>query len=294
MKQKEIICNVCHNKVEEILFDWGFTSLMKCARCGLVFRRIAAELNEDELFAFVNRAGDAAMGPTGKYDASYGEDDCRVILWEKSLKEIGRMRLSPGRRLLDIGSAKGVFLDIAQKSGWEATGVEPSRGDSSYAKQVFGLDVFTGTLEEAGLPGNHFDVATMWDVIEHLRNPAMTIAETFRVLKPGGLIYVLTPNHDSLITSISNLAYRLTACRLPLERLLYPPVHLYYFTPRTLGDLLCRAGFKIKQVGSAPLHAEKCMISNAFMRMVASIIDFAAKPLKRGYRIVIIASKPLG
>ena len=293
MSQEEIICNLCLNKVEGILFDWGFTSVMKCDKCGLVFRRIAAELSEEELFAFVNKAGDASRGPSGKYDASYAEGDGRVKLWKKHLRELEGTELSQDKRLLDIGSAKGAFLDIAQKSGWEATGVEPSEDDSAYARQVFGINVLTGTLEEGGLPDNHFDVATMWDVVEHLKDPAGTIAEVFRVLKPGGLICVLTPNHDSLINILSCFAYRLSVRWLPLERLLYPPVHLYYFTPRTLSDLLRRAGFEIRRVGGAPLHAEKCMISNTFMRMAASAIDFAAKSLNKGYRIVIIASKPV-
>lgn len=276
-----------------MLFDWGITSVMKCDGCGLVFRKIAAEFSEDELFAFVNKAGDASKGPTGKYDASYAGDDGRVSLWKRYLKDLERLRLSQSKKLLDIGSAKGVFLDIAQKSGWEATGVDPAENDSSYARQAFGLNVITGTLEEAGLPDNCFDVATMWDVIEHLKDPAGTIAEAFRVLRPGGLICVLTPNHDSLITDVARLAYKITVQRLPLERLLYPPVHLYYFTPRTLSDLLCRAGFEVKRIGSAPLHAEKCMISNELMRIAASAIDLPGKCLHRGYRTAITAAKPL-
>ena len=186
-----------------------------------------------------------------------------------------------------------MFLDVAQKRGWEAIGVEPSHDDSVYARQVFELDVFTGTLEEAEFPANQFDVATMWDVVEHLNNPSSTVDEIFRVLKPGGLIYVLTPNHDSLITLFSHLAYKLTLHRFPLERLLYPPVHLYYFTPKTLSGLLHRTGFEIKRVSSAPLHPEKCMVSDKVMRVGASVLDFLAGFLNRGYRISVIASKPL-
>jgi len=293
MKHTRIMCILCQTKVERVLFDWGSTSVMKCDECGLVFPRTALELSEGELFAFVNRTGDASKGPTGQYDASYTKDDRRVILWERSLKELVKFKLSKSQILLDIGSGKGVFLDIARNNGWDVMGIEPSESDSAYTRQVFGLPIFTGTLEEAKLLSGQFDVATMWDVIEHLKNPAETVAETFRVLRPGGVLSVLTPNHDSLITLLTRLAYKLTARRLPLETLLYPPVHQYYFTPRTLGDLLVLAGFEVKQVGSAPLHAEKCMVSNTLMRIGASAIDFAGKPLNKGYRTVIIASKPL-
>jgi SAM-dependent methyltransferase len=277
-----------------VLFDWDDTSVLKCDKCGLVFRKVAIELSEGELFAFAGRIGDASKSPTAKYDVSYTEDDSRVVLWKGFLKELEKFKLSRDRKLLDIGSSKGVFLDIARKSGWEVMGVEPSDSDSAYAREVFGLPVFTGTLEEAGFPSNCFDVVTMWDVIEHLKNPTTTVAQAFHVLKPGGLISVLTPNHDSLITILSHFVYKLTARRFPLERLLYPVVHLYYFTPKTLSDLLSRSGFNIVRVGSAPLHPEKCLISTGIVRTGASVIDFVAKPLNKSYRIAIIASKPSG
>lgn len=289
----EIICSLCHTGVKRVLFDWGNASVMKCDNCGLVFRRMAAELSEAELFTFTNKSGDASNSPTAKCDASYTKDDSRVVLWGNSLKELDRLKLSNGKRLLDIGSAKGVFLDVARENGWEAMGIEPSDSDSTYARQVFGLPVFTGTLEEANLPSNHFDAVTMWDVIEHLKDPHETVTEAFRVLKPGGLIFVLTPNHDSLVTLFSRFAYRLALRRFPLERILYPVVHLYFFTPKTLSYLLRRSGFNIVRVGSGSLRPERCLISTKAVRIGASVIDSVAKFLNKGYRIVVIASKPL-
>lgn len=278
-----------------VLFDWGKTTVMKCDRCGLVFRRITAELSEEELFAFIDidKGGDRSKSPTAKYDASYREDDSRVILWKSFLKELERLKLAEGKRLLDIGSAKGVFLDIAQKSGWEPMGVEPAEDYSGYARETFKLPVFTGTLEEADFPSNHFDAATMWDVIEHLKEPAKIVAETFRVLKPGGLLLILTPNHDSLVTFVSHWLYKLSLRRFPLERYMYAGVHLYFFTPKTLSELLRRAGFNVVQVGSEPLYAERCLVTTGMVRIGASIIDFVAKLLGKGYRITIIAEKPL-
>lgn len=293
MSHKEIICNLCQAKVKRVLFDWGKTAVMKCDQCGLVFRRIAAELSQEEFLAFMDLSGDKSKGTTHKLDASYREDDSRVIMWQSFLKDLERRKLAEGKRLLDIGSAKGVFLDVARESGWEPTGVEPAEDYSSYAREVFKLPVYAGTLEEANFPSNHFDVATMWDVIEHLQNPHETAAEAFRVLKPGGLLLILTPNHDSLVTFVSHWLYRLSRRRFPLERYLYAGVHLYFFTPKTLSELLRRSGFNIVQVGSEPLHAERCLVTIDIVRIGASIIDFAAKLLGKGYRITIMASKPL-
>lgn len=292
MSSKETICNVCQARVEKVLFNWDNNPVMKCERCGLVFRKVVVDLSEEELFDFAMTVGDASKSPTAKYDASYREDDIRVILWEKFLKQLDRFKLSEGRKLLDIGVAKGVFLDIARKRGWEPMGIEPSEKDSSYAREVFKLPIFTGTLEEAKLPSNQFDAATMLDVIEHLKNPSETVAKAFRVLKPGGILLVFTPNHDSLIFLISHWLYRLSLGKFPLERL-YPVVHVHYFTPRALSYLLGKSGFNIEWLGSGPLHPEKCLTSTRITRVGASTIEFLSKPLNRRYRIAIIGSKPL-
>ena len=108
MSQKEVICNLCHAKVERVLFDWGITSVMKCDRCGLVFRRIVMELSERELYNFAEKMCDMSHSPTAKYSAAYSEDDSRVMLWKSYLEELDKLNVSEGRKLLDIGSAKGV------------------------------------------------------------------------------------------------------------------------------------------------------------------------------------------
>ena len=292
MSSMEIICNVCQAKVERVLLDWGNNPVMRCEKCGLVFRKVVVDLSEEELFDLAMTVGDAFKSPTAKYDASYREDDIRVILWEKFLEELDRFKLSERRKLLDIGAAKGVFLDIARKRGWKPMGIEPSEEDSSYAREVFKLPIFTGTLEEAKLPSNQFDAATMLDVIEHLKNPSETVAEAFRVLKPGGILLVFTPNHDSLIFLISHWLYRLSLGKFPLERL-YPVVHVHYFTPRALSYLLRKSGFNIEWLGSGPLHPGKCLTSTKIIRVGASTLEFLSKPLHRRYRIAIIGSKPL-
>lgn len=286
-------CCLCHSEVEKILFDWGNNPVMKCEKCGLVFRKIAVELSEEELFRFAETMGDKSKGTTFR-NASYGEDDSKVISWRSFFNEkaLERFKTCEGRKLIDIGSATGVFLDIAGKNGWKPIGIEPSENFASHAREVFELPVFTKTLEEANLPSNEFDVATMWDVIEHLKNPAQTVAEAFRILKPGGMLFVYTPNHDSSITHISHLLYRLSLRKFPLERLLYPVVHLYFFTPKTLSYLLLRCGFNIERVGSGSLRSETSLQSTKIVRIGASVIDLVSKLLGKRYRMVVFASKP--
>jgi ubiquinone/menaquinone biosynthesis C-methylase UbiE len=125
------------------------------------------------------------------------------------------------------------MVELAKESGWDAWGVEPSTWAAEQARSR-GLNVITGTLAEAGLQENYFDVVTMWDVIEHLTDPAGEVRHIHRVLKPGGVFAIHTIDIESWFA-------RLMGKRWPWLM----EMHLYYFSPRTLGKLLERHGFTI-------------------------------------------------
>jgi SAM-dependent methyltransferase len=100
----------------------------------------------------------------------------------------------PGRRLLDIGSGPGYFLDAGRERGWQVMGFEPSRAAADYARGR-GLtvvnDFFSAAkAKEHGL----FDVISMSMVLEHVRDPIDLIEEARRLLVPGGLLFVASPN----------------------------------------------------------------------------------------------------
>ena len=292
MKPEDITCTLCQAKTIRVLLDFDDNPVLECRNCGMVFRRAVVDLTERELFDLANTVGEESESPTARYDASYHDDDPRVRLWRDFLGELDRLKQSTGKRLLDVGSAKGAFLDVAAREGWEPEGIEPSETDSDYSRGVFNLPVFTGTLKEAKLPSEQYDAVTMLDVIEHLWRPSETISETFRVLKPGGALIVFTPNHDSLIFLLARWLRRIGFRGSPLE-LLYPVVHVHYFTPRSLSRLLRQAGFAVARLGSGPLHPEKCLASTRTMRFGASLVELASRMLNRRYRVSAIGVKPL-
>ena len=97
-------------------------------------------------------------------------------------------------RLLDVGCGNGRFLAQMRGLGWEVVGVEPDPEAARIAKERFGLEVFQDTLEEAKFPNDSFDAITMNHVIEHVPDPVGLLAESRRILKPGGKLVVVTPN----------------------------------------------------------------------------------------------------
>ncbi len=148
------------------------------------------------------------------------------------LRELANI-VRPGR-LLEVGSATGEFLAAAWECGWQTHGVELSPHAAAVARRR-GLDVTVGTLGDAQLPAASFDVVTMLDVIEHLVDPLAELREVYRVLRPGGLLCVETPNWKSVYRHL--LGQRWAA--------LQPRLHLLYLDARTASRLLDLAGFEV-------------------------------------------------
>jgi SAM-dependent methyltransferase len=153
----------------------------------------------------------------------------------RSLDMIERCRNGIQGRVLDVGTAGGAFLAVAQRRGWEVEGCEPSRWLCDWAAAHYGIAVKPGTLAEQNYPDSSFDVVTLWDVLEHSPDPLQLLVECRRVLKPGGLLILTYPDIGSAIARLMGRSW-----------VFLLSVHLYYFTRATMGRLLARAGFAVE------------------------------------------------
>lgn len=151
-----------------------------------------------------------------------------------------RMLTKPkgGGRVLDIGCGSGDYLLLMQRLGWKVTGLDFDPAAVA-ACQSKGLEVFQGTLEEADLAENSFDAITLSHVIEHVPDPLSTLKACFRLLKPGGEIYLETPNIDSA----GHANFRENWRGLEVPR------HLTIFTPSSLAYTCQQAGFSVRRTG---------------------------------------------
>ena len=138
--------------------------------------------------------------------------------------------LRPGR-LLDIGCGNGAFLLRAQAAGWDVEGVEPDAVAGGQAR-AHGLAVFEGDIADF-VPADRYDVITLAHVIEHLHDPSAMLRVCADLLRPGGMLWIATPN-------IESTGYRLFAAAWqPLEI----PRHLVMPSPMALANMLRDAGF---------------------------------------------------
>lgn len=100
-------------------------------------------------------------------------------------------------RLLEVGCGAGGFLDAMRWRGWECHGLEMDREASRFCREVLGLAVEEGRLEDARFPTSSFDAIVLFHVFEHLSDPHGCLRLLRRWLKPGGILVLTVPNGDS-------------------------------------------------------------------------------------------------
>ena len=219
------------------------------------------------------------------------EEQGRIETFTESLEHI--QEFVPTGTLLDVGCHVGTFLTVAEAHGFTVAGVEPSTWAAQIARDRIAGTVHCGAIEDAPLPEGGHDVVTLWDVIEHLPDPAIDIRAIHGALRPGGIFAVSTMDVDSLFA-------RVLGRRWPW----YMQMHLVYFSRQTLCEMLRREGFEIADVR---LHTRRVRLSylasrlDAYAPPIARLIGGALKatglatrtvPIKLGDIFTVIARKP--
>jgi ubiquinone/menaquinone biosynthesis C-methylase UbiE len=111
-------------------------------------------------------------------------------------------QLGPGERVLDIGVGSGALEALASRKGVEMWAIDPSERSIAQLREDLGLGdrAQVGYAEEAPFPSNHFDAVVMTEVLEHLdeKTRTATVAEVYRLLKPGGRFLGTVPARERL------------------------------------------------------------------------------------------------
>jgi SAM-dependent methyltransferase len=147
--------------------------------------------------------------------------------------------------LVDVGCGDGSFLPVARWLGYDAVGIEFDPQAAARA-QARGYRVHVGGIEDAPIAPGSVDQITLSHVIEHLHAPVHALAEMRRWLRPGGRIWVQTPNIEGHGAGEYGADWR------GLE----PPRHLVLFHPQALRAALQRAGYDRPQLQAPQLDAQ--------------------------------------
>lgn len=204
--------------------DYGiFHKTAQCKNCGILF---SMQGNQ--------RIDIRQLYLESKDNLYLSQIEERQITCKRILSDIKKFGSSQSR-LLDIGCSYGLFLNAARTSGMtNIYGVEMSKDACVYCKDTLKLNVFCGNVQEAAFPDNYFDIICAIEVIEHLENPRDFILRVNKILKPGGILYIATPNTKSLSGKIFGWKWWS-----------YRRMHLYYFSQKTLDAFLNTNGFTV-------------------------------------------------
>ncbi|HXM95657.1 MAG TPA: class I SAM-dependent methyltransferase [Candidatus Dormibacteraeota bacterium] len=283
-------CPICAVPDSQPVWKKAAIRIEKCGSCGVFFT--AERPQESALMQLYN--GDALLverpDPLPK-----GEDlfpPWKMQEHQKLLDEIATFGVTAGS-LLDVGCFSGMFLTNARKRGFEVAGIEPNQDAFAHVRNLLGCEVVHGSLASAHFPPGHFSAVSFLDVIEHVKDPVADLKVAFRIMRPGGVLVLATPNVKGLLQQV--VKSKRNILRQPWCPIDDVPWHLWGFTRKSLTLCVEKAGFLVKKISwlePSPLSTNLGAGSSALKRASLWAVAQASKRLGLSDRMVLFAQKP--
>lgn len=178
-------------------------SRVKCENCGIVFANPMAD--QDELGEYYQKYYEKDHYESiGYKELILGHFERIATLdYEGIIKEARFLnKLSHGAKFLDVGCGLGLGLAYANQLGCELFATEYDSGALDFVQEHFPVKTFHGDIQGAKYPDDFFDFIHISHVIEHVLDPRAYIQEMRRILKPGGILAIGTPDISSRLYTI--------------------------------------------------------------------------------------------
>jgi 2-polyprenyl-3-methyl-5-hydroxy-6-metoxy-1,4-benzoquinol methylase len=209
----------------------------------------------------------------------------RRTVAERRLHTLRRLlgKVPADARLVDIGCSRCQFVDFAVQAGFAAEGVEPAPDVAADAREA-GLNVRTGLLEDQQYPGASFDAASMFEVVEHLREPQTLLRECHRILKPRGILIISTGNAASW--TVSAMGARWDYFHMEKDG-----GHISFFNPRSIAALAAATGFDVERIETSRVrfHEKADVSSPVYMagKIIVELLYIPARLAGRGHDMLV-------
>jgi SAM-dependent methyltransferase len=204
-------CPCCGTRTSRYLGDKYNWQWRECAFCHAVFSASLPAQEESDVFYDAYYRGEGAVLDTPPF-----------VRARLRTQVAGMETLRRHNRFLDVGCGVGALVKEAQALGWQAEGTEVASGAVDYAR-ARGLSIHQGTLDRIDLEEGGYDIVAALEVIEHVPDPRQFVRQAMRLLRPGGLLWMTTPNGASLTRRVLGLRWHVVA-----------PEHLQLLTPRSI------------------------------------------------------------
>ena len=218
-------------------------SRVKCSECHIIFANPMADKNE--LMDF--------------YKNYYNQEKYKGINFyqkaEQNIKRIKKnnsedifnevpflLKLNKKSKFIDVGCGLGNILAYAEKLDYELYATDYDQKALDFVKSHFKVECFRGDLVNAKYPDNFFDQVNICHVIEHVLNPIDLLIEIRRILKPGGVLSIGTPNSASFLYKF----YRISMFyRFKVPEIIDGLEHTFIFSEKLLAKTCKDLGFSI-------------------------------------------------
>jgi SAM-dependent methyltransferase len=201
--------------------------------CGIAFRpRFPSDAELERIYADAYAGDKVSAGDTGQESGSYADDAYASFLLARYATERSRV--------LDFGAATGALVARLRAAGVSADGLEYSARAREWCREHNGFDLSSGPEQ---LQAGSYDLITMIEVIEHLSDLWGTLASVRGLLRPGGKLFVTTPNRRGLRGLLEGEQWAEAT----------KDFHLFLFDPRSLKHHLDRNGLETKIIRFCPV-----------------------------------------
>ncbi len=169
---------------------------------------------------------------TGVYKDYVEAKELKILTANVRLEQIKKYH--PGKKMLDVGCAAGFFLETAQAKGYQVQGIEFASAAISQANPAVRDKIIQGDVhQELDRWKEGIDWVSAFDIIEHMHEPVKFVADIKKILNPGGLLVMSTPD-------TSHFLRRLMGNHWPM---LQPLQHTVLFSRNAMNDMLTAVGF---------------------------------------------------
>ncbi|MFN3284598.1 MAG: class I SAM-dependent methyltransferase, partial [Pseudothermotoga sp.] len=239
MQEPEQTCPICQGKNLAVVFrvngweNWTRDKtyqIYRCKDCAIVF----TEKSEDDMEKFYSNG----LYKQTRNRFHFLVEFVQILFQLERLKKVKRVCISG--KLLDIGCGKGRFLVHAARKGWDVYGVEPSLIGRNYSLSK-GIRVFA-SLDD--LKGKKFDVITLWHVLEHVDQPVDLLLKIKQSMDENTVLIISVPNFDSIQAKVTGTKW----VHLDVPR------HRIHYSPQTLENVLCLAGYRVLETDHLSLE----------------------------------------
>lgn len=238
------ICPLCKSNNSKLMYNLPVRDLQKgkyttdifniyrCGKCGIGF--IDPMPTDEDLKKYYSTSEDSKEFMQENYMST---GDIQSKGWNRALDVIEAKIPSKGK-ILDVGCGPGWLLDAAIKRGWDCYGNDVSDIFCDFTIKKLNLQVQNCDFLDINYPKDFFNVITMFDFIEHVKNPKQILNMANDLLIDNGLLVIATADIGSLCARFYGLHWRQ----------IIPIGHIFYFNKKSMINMLHECGFKIIKV----------------------------------------------